>query len=175
MKRLALVLIAGLLIVPNVARSNSAGGVKPAGGPTEESALEAARALAQAMRTNDADAFCRLLDPDWAVVTGNGDIGAGDRAGDGKMKESICAAIRAGTFTRESYDMDFAKARVRVYGDIATVTANLSVSGTFNHKWFAVKEVQTDVLKWEDGAWQDVLTHETNVKGSLRTDTSSSR
>ena len=175
MKRLAMVIVVGLLIAPAVKISSAAGSAKPAAGPTKENALEAAKELAQAMRTNDADAYCRLLDPDWAVVTGNGDIGAGDEMGDGKMKEEICAAIKKRTFTRESYDMDFANARVRLYGNIATVTANLSVSGTLRHKWFAVKEVQTDVLKWEDAGWRDVLTHETNVKGSLKTDKDSSK
>ena len=174
MKRLAMVIVVGLLISPGVKISSAAGSANHAAGPTKENALEAAKELAQAMRTNDADAYCRLLDPDWAVVTGNGDIGAGAE-GDGKMKEEICAAIKKGTFTRETYDMDFANARVRLYGNIATVTANLSVSGTFGHKWFAVKEVQTDVLKWEDAGWKAVLTHETNVKGSLKTDKDSSK
>jgi len=114
-------------------------------------------------------------DPDWAVVTGNGNIGAGDEMGNGKMKEAICAAIKKATFTRESYDMDFAHARGRFCGNIATLTANLSVSGSLEYKWFAVKEVQTDVLKWEDAGWEDVLTHETNVKGSLKTDKGSSK
>ena len=171
MKRLSMVIVVGLLIAPAVKISSTAGSAERGAGPTQENALEAAKA----MRTNDADAYCRLLDPDWAVVTGNGDIGAGAEMGDGKMKEEICAAIKKGTFTRESYDMDFANARVRLYGNIATVTANLSVSGTLGHKWFAVKEVQTDVLKWEDAGWQDVLTHETNVKGSLKTDKDSSK
>jgi hypothetical protein len=71
------------------------------------------------MRTNDADVFCRLLDPDWAVVNGIG--GLADGVG---MRDSICAAIKAGTFTRKTYDMDIANARVRVYGNIATVTLN---------------------------------------------------
>jgi ketosteroid isomerase-like protein len=175
MKRLAMLIAMGLLIASAVKISSAAGSLKPATGPTKENALEAAEELAQAMRTNDADAFCRLLDPDWAVVTGNGDIDAGEQMGDGKMKERLCAAIKAGTFTRETYEMDFANARVRFYGNIATVTANLAVSGTLEHKWFAAKEVQTDVLKWEDGGWKDVLSHETNVKGSLRTDKDSSK
>jgi uncharacterized protein (TIGR02246 family) len=131
-------------------------------GPTKENALEAEKELGQAMRTNDADGFCRLLDPDWAIVTGNGDVG--DGAG---VKESICAAIKAGTFTRKTYEMDLEHARVRVYGNVATVTFKLSLSGTLGHKEFSVKEVQTDVLKWEDGGWKAVLTHETIVKGSL--------
>jgi ketosteroid isomerase-like protein len=83
------------------------------------------------------------------------------------VRESICAAIKGGTFTRKTYEMDLANARVRVYGKIATVTFKLSLSGTFNHKDFTVKEVQTDVLKWEDGAWKCVLTHETIVRGTL--------
>jgi ketosteroid isomerase-like protein len=175
MKCLAMVIVVGSLIAPTVVISRAAGGAKPAAGPTRENALEAAKQFAQAMRTNDADAVCRSLDPDWAVVTGNGEIGEGDAMGDGKMKEAFCAAIKAGTFTRETYDMDFANARVRLYGNIATVTANLSVSGTLNHKWFAVKEVETDVLNWEDGGWKDVLTHETIVKGSLKTVKDSSK
>jgi Domain of unknown function (DUF4440) len=175
MNRLALLILVGFLAATLVKVSAAAASANPEAGPTKENALLAAKELAQAMRTNDAEAFCRLLDPDWAVVTGNGDIGAGDAMGDGKMKDAICAAIKAGRFTRETYDMDFAHARVRLYGTVATVTANLSVSGSFNHKWFAVREVQTDVLRWEGGTWKDVLTHETNVKGSLKTDKDSSK
>jgi hypothetical protein len=88
-------------------------------GPTKENALETEKELGQAMRTNEADGFCRLVDPDWAVVNGIG--GLGDGVG---MRDSICAAIKAGTFTRKTYDMDIANARVRVYGNIATVTLN---------------------------------------------------
>jgi ketosteroid isomerase-like protein len=182
MKHLALtvaLVFASLLVASVVKISSAASSAKPAAsstevGPTKENALKAAKELAEAMRTNDADGLCRLLDPDWAVVTGLGDIGQGDAMGDGKMKESLCASIKAGTFARETYDMDFAHARVRCYGNIATVTANLSVSGSLNHKWFAVKEVQTDVLKWEDGGWKSVLTHETNVKDTLMTTKGSS-
>jgi ketosteroid isomerase-like protein len=130
-------------------------------GPTKENALDAEKELSQAMRTNDAEGFCRLLDPDWAVVSGNG--GLGDDAGIG---DAVCASIKAGTFTRKTYEPDLANARVRVYGNVATITFKLSLSGFFNHKDFAVKEVQTDVLRWEDGGWKCVLTHETIVKGS---------
>jgi ketosteroid isomerase-like protein len=130
--------------------------------PTKENALEAEKELGRAMRTNDADAFCRLLDPDWAVADGIGRLD--DSVG---KRDTICAAIKAGTFTKTIYDMDLANARVRVYGNIATVTFKLSVSGASDHKDFSVKEVQTDVWKWEDGGWKCVLTHETNVLGTL--------
>ena len=131
-------------------------------GPTKENALEAEKELGQAMRTNDADGFCRLLDADWAVVNGIG--GLGDSAG---TREAVCAAIRAGTFTRKTYEPDLANARVRVYGNIATITFKLSLSGSLEHKDFSVNEVQTDVLLWEDSGWRCVLTHETNVRGTL--------
>jgi ketosteroid isomerase-like protein len=131
-------------------------------GPTRETALQTEKELAQAMRTNDADGFCRLLDPDWAVADGIG--GLGDSTG---KRESVCAAIKAGMFTRKTYEPDLANARVRVYGDIATITFKLSLSGSSDHKDFSVKEVQTDVLRWEDGGWKCVLTHETNVLGTL--------
>src|ERR1700733_10887988 len=114
------------------------------------------------MRTNDADGFCRLLDPDWAIVTGIGALG--DSVG---VRDSVCAAIKAGTFTRKTYEPDLANARVRVYGNSATVTFNLSLAGSLNHKVFSGNEVQTDVLKWEDGGWKCVLTHETNARGTL--------
>jgi hypothetical protein len=130
--------------------------------PTTESALEAEKELGQAMRTNDPEGFCRLLDPDWAIVTGNGELGDEPGVGD-----SICAAIKSGNFTRTSYDMDLAHARVRVYGKVATVTFKLSLAGALNHKPFSVKEVQTDVLEWQSGGWKSVLTHETSVRGTL--------
>jgi hypothetical protein len=179
MKRLAILITLCLLIAPVVKISSAAGSAKPAAGPTQENALDFAKELAQAMRTNDPDGFCRLLDPDWAIVNGFGGIEEDKVMGDGTAKEDICAAIKNGKFTRKTYDMDFANARVRVYGNMATVTANLSLSGPSGHnnppglhKW-SVKEVETDVLKWEDGGWKDVLTHETIVKGTLKTDSSS--
>ena len=160
------ILITGFLIIASagmfMAHTARAAAGPTNDGPTKQNALETEKELGQAMRTSDADGFCRLLDPDWAIVNGIG--GLGDGAG---VRDSICAAIKAGTFTRKTYDMDLANARVRVYGNVATVTFKLSLSGALNHKDFSVREVQTDVLKWQDGGWKCVLTHETNVRGSL--------
>ena len=154
--RLGLLLIPAALMFVTHAAKASAG--ETHNGPTKENALAAEVDLAQAMRTNDADGFCRLLDPDWAVVDGNGGL---------NRRGSVCAAIKAGTFTRKTYEPDLARARVRVYGNIATITFHLSLSGPFKHKTFSAKEVETDVLRWEDGGWKCVLTHETIVPGTL--------
>ncbi len=154
-------LLVGLLLVPSavmtVAYATKAL-AEGSDGPTKESALAAEKELAQAMRTNDADGVCRLLDPDWTVVDGLGRL---------NDRDSVCAAIKAGTFIRKTYEPDLASARVRVYGNSATITFHLSLSGPFEHKTFSGKEVETDVLLWEDGGWKCVLTHETNIQGTL--------
>ena len=156
------ILIIGFLLIASAGMfvdhtANAAAG-QTNDGPTKENALEAEKELAQAMRTNDADGVCRLLDPDWVVVDGNG--GLNDR-------KSVCTAIKAGTFTRTTYEPDLANARVRVYGNIATITFHLSLSGPFKHKTFSGKEVETDILQWKDGGWKCVLTHETILLGTL--------
>jgi hypothetical protein len=108
------ILISGFLLIASawmfMAHTARAAAGPTNDGPTKENALEAEKERGQAMRTNDADGFCRLLDPDWAVVNGNG--GLDDDVG---KRESICAAIKAGTFTRKTYDTDLANARVRLW------------------------------------------------------------
>lgn len=51
-----------LLTAPIVTISRAADSAKPAVGPTKENALQPEKELARATRTNDADAFCRLLE-----------------------------------------------------------------------------------------------------------------
>jgi ketosteroid isomerase-like protein len=130
---------------------------RPAAGPTKENALAAEQAIGQALLANDADAVSRLLDPDWAVINTDGGIGDG-------VRDGFCAAIKSGQFTRKTFVLDLPNARVRLYGNFALVTVKLTTSGMVGSKPFDVKEVQTDVLKWEDGGWKSVLTHETKVK-----------
>ena len=65
-------LLVGLLLVPSAVMSVAYATkalAEGSDGPTKESALAAEKELAQAMRTNDADGVCRLLDPDWTVST----------------------------------------------------------------------------------------------------------
>src|SRR5579862_9541477 len=81
----------------------------PKDGPTKENALAAEKELGQAMRTSDDDGYCRLLDPDWAVVNGIGGLDDGVGVGD-----NICAAIKAGTFTRKAYDNRHLRSRPTV-------------------------------------------------------------
>ena len=87
------ILISGLLLIASPGMFITGTARATAGptndGPTQENALEAEKELGQAMRTNDADGFCRLLDPDWAVVNGIG--GFDESVG---VRDRVCAAIR---------------------------------------------------------------------------------
>jgi len=130
---------------------------QPAAGPTKENALAAEQAIGQALLANDADAVRSLLDPDWAVISTDGGIGDG-------VRDGFCAAIKSGQFTRKTFVLDLPNARVRLYGNLALITVKLATSGMVGGKPFDVREVQTDVLKWEDGGWKSILTHETKVK-----------
>ena len=142
-------MIAGSL----VARS----GMAPAGqsgkiGPTAENALEAEKAVNQALLTSDADALGRLLADDWVVISAYG--GVAERG-------PFIAEIKSGQFTRKT--MDLSDPRVKIYGNTAVVTTQLKTSGNINGRDFDVVERQTDVLIWSDGAWKSVLLHETKI------------
>jgi hypothetical protein len=67
------ILITGFLLIASagmfMAHTAKAASGSTNDGPTKENALEAEKKLGQALRTNDADAFCRLLDPDWVFLT----------------------------------------------------------------------------------------------------------
>ena len=60
--------------------------------------------------------------------------------------------------------MELSEPRVRLFGDIALVTTKVKTSGMFQGKPFDIVERQTDVLRWENGGWKCVLTHETIIK-----------
>lgn len=59
--------------------------------------------------------------------------------------------------------MDLSDTRVRLYGNVAVVTAHLKTSGTLFGKSFDLPEQETDVLVWGDSGWKSVLTHETEI------------
>jgi len=127
---------------------------KPAIGPTEENALAADQELARAMRDNDTAGIFRMLDKDWAVITGTGGVAEGPSV--------FPDGIRTGYLTRKTFEIS--EPRVRLYGDVAVITTKVKLSGVFGGKLFDVKERQTDVWRWKDGAWKCILTHETMLK-----------
>jgi ketosteroid isomerase-like protein len=140
------------LLITSVAVSET----KPADKPTAESAWAAEQEIARAMANNDADGITRLLADDWAVIATSGGVGEG--------KSIFADGIKSGYLTRKTFEIS--DPRVRLYGDVAVVTAKVRTSGTFQGKPFDVTERQTDVLVWKDGGWKSVLTHETKIQSN---------
>lgn len=123
-------------------------------GPTVENALAADQALARALQNNDTVAIYRLLDKDWAVIPSFGAVLEGP--------EVFPSGIRTGYRTLTK--MELSEPRVRLYGDIALVTSKVRLAGQLGGKTYDdIKMRQTDVLRWEHGAWKCVLTQEAVV------------
>lgn len=152
MHAIAIVIMAASLVAPFKMFGAGPCG-KPAVGPTVENALAADDALAKAIRDNDADGIANWLDKDWAVVSGSGGVGEGPSI--------FPDGIRSGVLTRKT--MELSEPRVRLFGDMALVTTKVKTSGIFQGKPFDVVERQTDVLRWANGGWKCVLTHETII------------
>ena len=147
-----LYIVASMLLLP--LKMFAASGNLPVG-PTAENALAADEELARAIRENDTTGIVRMLDTGWAVISAAGGVGEGPSI--------FPAGIRTGYLTRKTYEIS--EPRVRMYGDVALVTTKVRTSGQFQGKPFDVVERQTDVLRWEDGSWKCILTHETKIPG----------
>ena len=127
--------------------------VNSSSGPTVENVMAAERDLANAQVKNDADAVGRLLADDWAVVNAHGAMA---------RRDGFLDAIRSGALTRTK--LELSDLRVRIHGNVAYITEQVDMAGTFRGKSFDVREMQTDILHWRNGAWKSVLTHETFIR-----------
>jgi ketosteroid isomerase-like protein len=111
--------------------------------PMEEEVLRTEREFSQAIVHNDAEEVGRFLIDDWIIIDPDGGI---------IDKAQFLSVIKSATLTHdmmESHDM-----RVRIYGDIAIVTALTSTKGKFNGQGFATQERATDVFVKQSGRWQ---------------------
>jgi len=146
---LVLGLAAGSVAAP-VRIAMAAGSTDQSAGPTAESALAAEEEFARALQNNDADGIDRSLSDDWAVISARGGVGEG--------KSIFPGGIRQGYLTHKAYEIS--EPRVRIYGNVALVTARVHNAGAFRGKPFDVMERETDVWLWKNGSWKCVLTHE---------------
>jgi ketosteroid isomerase-like protein len=141
--------IVGLLIAPN-AKVQAVGDATSAAAPTSESVLAAEEEFARALQDNDVDGVARSLSDDWAVVSARGGVAEG--------KAIFPDGIKQGYLTHKTYEVS--EPRVRLYGNVALVTAKVHNAGTFGGKPFDVMERETDVWLWKGGGWKCVLTQE---------------
>ena len=150
--RPTMIIIAGFLLA-QVTMFATAGHPIHSTGPTAENALAADQELAKALQNNDAAGIESMLDKDWAVITTHGDIAEGP----GVFPSGIRTGYR--TLTK----MELSEPRVRLFGNVAVVTSKVNAAGNFAGKTYDdIKMRQTDVLRWEDGKWKCIITHESN-------------
>ena len=149
MIRMVAVIVSGMLIAPLV-MFGAAGKVKTLIGPTAASALIADQELARALQANDTVGIYRMLDKDWAVIPSNGSVLEGPSV--------FPSGIRTGYRTLKT--MTLSEPRVRLYGNIALVTAKVGLAGVIGGKAFDIHERQTDVWCWKNGGWKCILTQE---------------
>lgn len=114
----------------------------------------------EAIVANDPEAIGRFAEPDWVFVGENG-IFPGDQFLDSVAKGRVTHDF----MTSDVHD-------VRVYGDVAIVTARVRNSGTFEGNPFQLDEWSTDVFIRRADGWRCAVTHLTSVAASSAAGTS---
>ena len=105
-------------------------------------------AFNQAMVSNDVLRISACVADDWILVTP--EVGIVTRS-------RILQVIESGELSHDTMTKDVG--RVRVYGDVALVTARGRNTGQFRGRRISADEWITDVYRKIDGRWLCVLTH----------------
>jgi ketosteroid isomerase-like protein len=106
----------------------------------------------QAMVANDVLRISACVADDWVLITPESGVVPGSR---------ILHVIETGELSHDTMTKDIG--RVRVYGDVAVVTARGRNTGHFRGRRISADEWVTDVYRKVDGRWRCVLTHLTPV------------
>ena len=106
----------------------------------------------QAMVSNDVARISACVADDWVLVTPESGVVPGSR---------ILHVIESGELSHDTMTKDVG--RVKVYGDVAVVTARGRNTGHFRGQRISADEWVTDVYRKVDGRWRCVLTHLTPV------------
>lgn len=118
----------------------------------------AEHAFNQAMVSNDIAQIRGCITDDWVIVTPEAGVVPAAR---------ILHVIETGQLRHDSMTKD--AGRVKVYGDVALVTARGQNTGQFQGQPLSADEWITDVYTRVNGRWRCVLTHLTPVATTLRT------
>lgn len=117
---------------------------------TELAGVEEAFNLA--MISNDVQRISACVADDWVLVTPEAGV---------LQRSRILHVIESGELSHDTMTKDVG--RVRVYGDVAVVTARGRNTGQFRGQRISADEWVTDVYRKVEGRWLCVLTHLTPV------------
>ena len=102
----------------------------------------------RAMVSNDVVRISACVADDWALITPESGVVPGSR---------ILHVIECGELSHDTMTKDVG--RVKVYGDVAVVTARGRNTGQFRGQRISADEWVTDVYRNIEGRWRCVLTH----------------
>ena len=102
----------------------------------------------RAMVQNDAEAIGRFMADDWVIIGPDGSM---------SDKATFLALVKSGDLTHDVMDSD--EIHIRVYGDVAVVTARTVSGGQYRGQSFRGLERASDVFVRQAGEWRCVLTH----------------
>jgi ketosteroid isomerase-like protein len=105
-----------------------------------------------ALLTADVAGWSRFLADDWVLTYSDGSL---------VTKPMALADLKEGALRIESFRLDDMK--VRVYGDTAVVTGQITEKSKFRDKDTSGVRRFTDVFVKRDGRWQAVASHESDV------------
>jgi ketosteroid isomerase-like protein len=117
----------------------------------QDEILKLEKDFERAIIRNDAAAVGLFLSDDWIIIDPDGGI---------IDKARFLGVIKSGTLSHDA--MDSTEVRVRVYGDVALVTALTTTKGKFMGEAFTSRERAIDMLVKHDERWQfafSQLTH----------------
>jgi ketosteroid isomerase-like protein len=109
-------------------------------------------AFNRAMISNDVQRISACVADDWVLVTPEAGV---------LPRSRILHVIESGELIHDTMTKDVG--RVRVYGDVAVVTARGRNTGQFRGQRISADEWVTDVYRKVEGRWLCVLTHLTPV------------
>lgn len=116
--------------------------------PAQAELLAVADRWAAAIIANDAEAIGAFMADDWVIVSESGV----------SPKEQFLSVVASGELTHSAMER-VSPARIRFYGDTATVTARVTNTAHHLGRRFDADEWTTDVFVRRDGRWLCVLSH----------------
>lgn len=108
---------------------------------------------AGAIVSNDAARIAQFMADEWVMVSERGI----------SSRDPFLSLVRSGELTHSAMDRVGA-ARVRIYGDVAVLTARVTNTAHHQGAQFDADEWTTDVFVRRDGRWSCVLTHITSAE-----------
>ncbi len=108
--------------------------------------------LTAAIGRNDVNTLERYLAEDWRIVSGDGSV---------ITREIFLKVMAGGDLVHQS--MDPQDQTIRLYGDVAVVTAHIQSGGSYKGNSFHTDEIATDIIVKKHGHWVCVLTQLTSV------------